>query len=527
MPKEQNTKSEEKPLIDSVSHSEYCGVQDVFDDLYAKSKNGEKFTNLMKYILLKENILLAYKNIKSSKDNHKPGIDKLTINSISKLTANEVVNEVITRFKGTKKIGYKPQPVKRKEILKRNGSIRSLGIPCIWDALIQQCIKQVLEPICEAKFSIHSHGFRPMRTIEHAIADLYKYIQLSNLYQVIEINIDSFFDEVNHSKLIRQLWSLGIRDTKLIYRIKSILKSPIKISNGEMIYPTKGIYQCGILTPLFTNIVLNELDHWIESQWIEHPITKNYKCQVHKSGSLNKTHAYRAMRKTNLKEMYIVRYADDFRILCRTRNQANRTKIAVEKWLKERLKLEVSPDRTKVVNIKRNYLEFLGFKVKVKPKYDKYVVTSHISNEQLKIIRKRLTDQAKKIARPKGNKNEYDYIREYNSMVLSIQDYYRFATDVNIDLNDINRNIMIIFTNRLKGRLAHEGRKLTPFEQARFGASKMIRYIKGSGIPIYPIGFIQNKKPMMLKYGATPYSPEGREKLHCNLLIDENVDSNL
>ena len=110
------------------------------------------------------------------------------------------------------------------------------------------------------------------------------------------------------------------------------------------------------------------------------------------------------MRKTKLKEMYIVRYADDFRIFCRTKTTAERTKIAITQWLKERLKLEVSKEKTRVVNVKRRYSEFLGFKIKVHSKGEKQVVKSHISDKQLKTKKKALVEQVKRIRRPRQDK---------------------------------------------------------------------------------------------------------------------------
>ena len=227
------------------------------------------------------------------------------------------------------------------------------------------------------------------------------------MHYVIEFDIEGFSDNVNHAKLIRQMWTLGIRDKHFLGKILRMLKAPIKLPNGKLIHPQKGTPQGGIISPLLANIVLNELDHWVESNWEENPIVHKY--TITKNG--NKC-GYKAIRKTKLKEMYIVRYADDFRILCRTKTEAERTKIAITQWLKERLKLEVSQDKTRVVNVKHRYFEFLGFKIKVQ------------------------------------------------------QNYYRIATNINLDMRKINRAVMTVITNRLKS-IGINGRKLTQTEQRR------------------------------------------------------------
>ena len=333
--------------VDNIRHSEYYGLQETFDRLYAQSKNGEIFTNLMEIILSRENILLAYRNIKANTGSHTPGTDRQTIRDIGRLTPEEVVDKVRFIVAGSPH-GYRPKPVRRKDIPKPYDPTKSrpLGIPCIWDRLIQQCIKQVMEPICEAKFSNNSFGFRPNRSVEHAIAKTYRLLNLSHLHYVVEFDIKGFFDNVNHSKLVRQIWSMGIRDKHLIYIIRCILKAPIRMPDGSTVQPGQGTPQGGIISPLLANIVLNELDHWVESQWQANPVTRKYSVSINRNGSECLHHGYRAMRNTGLKEMFIIRYADDFRVFCRTKTDAERAKYAVTQWLSDRLKLEVSPEKT-------------------------------------------------------------------------------------------------------------------------------------------------------------------------------------
>ena len=287
-----------------LRHLEYYDLQDCFDNLYAKSKQGEVFTNLMEIISGDDNIRLAYRNIKRNSGSYTGGTDKLNIKDIEKLPAEKIVEIIQRKFRC-----YKPKPVKRVEIPKPNGKMRPLGIPTIIDRLVQQCILQVLEPICEAKFHERSNGFRLNRSAENALAQCYRMIQMQNLHFVVDVDIKGFFDNVNHSKLIRQLWALGIRDKQLICIIKQMLKAPIKMPDGSMVYPTKGTPQGGILSPLLANVVLNELDWWVSSQWENMPTHKEFKIPINNNGTLNRGYAYNIFKnKTSLKEMYISRY---------------------------------------------------------------------------------------------------------------------------------------------------------------------------------------------------------------------------
>lgn len=518
-------KDSSKNVVENIRHSEYYSLQGEFDNLYQRSQNGEIFENLIDIILTRENIMLAYRNIKANKGSQTPGTDKLTMNDISKLSPDEVVEKVKFIMIGSVH-GYRPKPVRRKEIPKPDGSTRPLGIPCIWDRLIQQCIKQVMEPICEAKFSKNSYGFRPNRCVEHAIAETHRLLQRSKLGYVVEFDIKGFFDNVNHSKLIKQIWSLGIHDKKLIFIIKRILKAPIRMPNGETIYPQSGTPQGGIISPILANIVLNELDHWVDSQWLENPIIGNFKTPYNKSGTQIKSNAYKHMRETKLKEMYIIRYADDFRIFCRNYKDAVKAKEAITQWLEQRLKLEVSQSKTRIVNVKHDYMEFLGFKLKLYQKGNGWKVKSHVSDKKLVKVKKELKWQFAKISHAKNKQHEMSIVRRYNSMVLGVQNYYNIATDICKDFREIQYNIDIVAKSRLhiknsrNSKLGNKGRTLTEFEQKTYGASKALKYIKASGEPIYPIGYVKPHPPISKLARVCSYTEEGRKGMHNNLAIN-------
>ncbi len=491
-------------------------MQNCLDKLYAKSKQGDVFTNLVEIISSEENIRLAYRNIKRNSGSQTSGVDKLSIKDIERLSAKKLVEIIQRKLKF-----YKPKPVRRVEIPKPNGKTRPLGIPTIVDRLVQQCILQVLEPICEAKFHERSNGFRPNRSAEHALAQCYKMIQRQNLHFVVDVDIKGFFDNVNHSKLIRQIWALGIQDKQLICIIKEMLKAPVVMPDGSTLYPTKGTPQGGILSPLLANIVLNELDWWISSQWENMPTHNRYYSSVRDSGALDKGSIYRVLRKSSLKEMYIVRYADDFKIFCRKRSDADKVFIAVKQWLKDRLSLEISEEKSKVVNLKKHYSEFLGFKLKAVRKGEKFVVRTHMSDKAVKRETEKLKEQIKAIEYRGNTEDEIRQIYRYNSIVFGVHNYYRYATAINLDCAAIQFRINTVLNNRLKGRLEKRGSVSRKYIAEHYGKSKMLRYI--SGEPLCPNGYVQTKNPMYKKKKICKYTAEGREEIHRNLKFDETV----
>lgn len=389
-----------------LRHAEYYDFQYIQDKLYADSNKGKKFNKLIELIVMPENICLAYRNIKKNKGSYTAGTDGKTINDFEKLSEVQLITLIQRKFEW-----YVPQSVRRVEILKDNGKTRPLGIPTIVDRLIQQCLLQILEPICEAKFHEHSYGFRPNRSQQHAIACVHKNMQLSHLHYVVDIDIKGFFDNVNHGKLLKQLWTMGIRDKKLISIISAMLKAEV----AGIGFPEKGTPQGGIISPLLSNVVLNELDWWLASQWEEIPTQYQFNINLNPNGSLNKGNKYVALRRSNLKEIAFVRYADDFKIFTTSYQNAVKLFHATKNWLKERLGLDISPEKSKVINLKEKYSEFLGFKLKVvkrgkclrgknkgKPKY---VVESHVREESIKKIKAKLDKLIYTIEYPKGNTN--------------------------------------------------------------------------------------------------------------------------
>lgn len=511
-----------------LRHAEYYDFQEIQDKLYADSGKGKTFNHLIETITMPENIRLAYRNIKANKGSHTAGTDKRTISDLEKLSDEQLIAKVQQKFSW-----YVPQSVKRVEIPKDNdpNKKRPLGIPTIMDRLVQQCILQVLEPICEAKFHDHSYGFRPNRSQEHAVAQVCKNMQLSNLHYVVDIDIKGFFDNVNHGKLLKQLWTLGIKDKKLLCIISAMLKAEI----AGIGFPKVGTPQGGIISPLLSNVVLNELDWWLASQWEEFPTRYPYVVNTHKNGSKDRGAQYSMMRRySNLKVISCVRYADDFKIFTNSYQSAMKLFYATKSWLKDRLDLDISVEKSKVINLKEQYSEYLGFKFKVVPKgkykngKPKYVVKSHVKEKAIIKIKAKL----EKLIHDMQYTNQeelyvYETISKYNSFIMGTHNYYSLATMVSKDMRplafSVQKSLKARFRRRIKtAKTVRKNKipvKIPRIIEEMYGDSQQLRFIRGYAVA--PIGYAQFKKPMHRKRIINSYTPEGRAEIHKKL---EKVD---
>jgi group II intron reverse transcriptase/maturase len=500
--------------IINLRYAEYYNQQRIHDNLYQDSLNSHEFRKISNLIIYPDNIKLAFRIMKSNSGSNTPGEDNLTIKDLKKLTEQEIINKIQSMYSN-----YMPRKIRRVYIPKSNGDKRPLGIPSIWDRLLQQCIKNILEPICEAKFHHHSFGFRPNRSCEHAIACLNTKINLSQLFHVVDIDIKSFFDKIDHNKLIKQLWSLGIHDKKLISIIKCMLKAEI-VNEG---FPSEGTPQGSILSPLLANIYLNELDWWISNQWETFKTKINYEyefCYDNGSSGINRSWKYHQLRKTNLKEGYIIRYADDFKIVCRTQDHAKRFYYATRLWLKEQLKLDINEEKSKVIDLTETYSEFLGFKIravkKATKKYgkDAYVAYVNLTDRSINSILKQARTTIRQFKHIKNNEHSLKIVWKWNLQVLGWHNYYKIATHVIKDFSDIHYKLLRLIDNSCKERISKNGNNnlLESYMFKNYKKSKQIRFIDNY-YPMLPIGFVQHKNPMNLRCNICNYTRDGRDKL--------------
>ncbi len=270
---------------------------------------------LLEQILSPANLNQAYKRVRSNRGSG--GIDKMEVESLQDYLVNNKEKLIQSILDGK----YRPNPVRRVEIPKENGKKRELGIPTVVDRVVQQAIMQVLSPIYERQFSSSSYGFRPRRSAHQALNQCKNYITDGYRY-ALDMDLEKFFDMVNQSKLIEVL-SRTVKDGRVISLIHKYLNAGVVIHNK--FEETKvGVPQGGPLSPLLSNIMLNELDRELE----------------------RRGHRF-------------VRYADDLVILCKSKRSADRTLANIVPYIEDKLFLRVNREKTATAYISK--IKFLGY----------------------------------------------------------------------------------------------------------------------------------------------------------------------
>ncbi len=279
------------------------------------SNFNQKGDGLLEQILSPTNLNAAYKQVRQNKGSG--GVDRMDVGSLKDYLVR-AKEELITSIERGK---YRPNPVRRVEIPKENGKRRELGIPTVVDRVIQQSIAQQLSLLYDPGFSPHSFGFRPKRSTHQALGKCRDYITEGYVYAV-DIDLERFFDTVNHSKLTEVL-SRKIKDGRVISLIHKYLNAGV-MNEGKYEETPEGVPQGGPLSPVLSNILLNELDGELERRG-------------HK----------------------FVRYADDMVIFCRSRRSAERTMQNIIPYIEGKLFLKVNRDKSKVAHVRE--VKFLGY----------------------------------------------------------------------------------------------------------------------------------------------------------------------
>jgi len=279
------------------------------------SNNHQRGNGLLEQILSPVNLNTAFRQVRRNKG--AGGVDRMDVGSLKDYLVRGK-DELITSIERGK---YRPNPVRRVEIPKENGKSRGLGIPTVVDRVIQQSIAQQLSLLYEPEFSQHSFGFRPKRSAHQALCKCRDYITEGYKYAV-DIDLERFFDTVNHSKLTEVL-SRKVKDGRVISLIHKYLNAGV-MKEGNYEETPEGVPQGGPLSPVLSNILLNELDKELE----------------------RRGHKY-------------VRYADDMVIFCRSRRSADRTMQNIIPFIEGKLFLKVNRDKSQVAHARG--IKFLGY----------------------------------------------------------------------------------------------------------------------------------------------------------------------
>ncbi len=304
----QMVSAEQKEYAEVSAHSRITENNDIITDFQTDE--------LLVQILQSDNLNKAYKKVKSNKG--AGGVDGMSVDELLTFLKNNQ-KLLVQKLKAGK---YKPNPVRRVEIPKETkGETRKLGVPTVTDRVFQQAITQVLSPIYEEQFSENSYGFRPKRGAHDALKQCQQNVNDGYVY-VVDMDLEKFFDTVCQSKLIEVL-SRTIKDGRVISLIHKYLNAGV-ISNGTFEKTEVGMPQGGPLSPLLSNIMLNELD-------------KELKCRGHR----------------------FVRYADDCMIFCKSKKSAARTLGNIMPYIEGKLFLKVNREKTKVAHISK--VKYLGY----------------------------------------------------------------------------------------------------------------------------------------------------------------------
>jgi len=346
---------------------------------------------LLEMILERNNMTLAWKRVCANKG--APGVDGMRTDQLGKYLEKHWPKIKQALLKGM----YQPLPARRKEIPKPDGGVRLLGIPTVLDRCIQQAVFQTLEQIWEPVFSDSSYGFRPGRSAHDAVIQGKRYMVEGYTY-VVDMDLSKFFDRVNHDRLMSRLAS-RIKDKHVLKLIRLYLKSGVMLE-GVVISAEEGTPQGGPLSPLLSNIVLDELDKELEKRG----------------------HRY-------------VRYADDFRIYCKSLKAAKRVEQSITRFLTVKLRLKINRDKS---DVSRPWLrKFLGFT------YFQMCGQSKIRIHAKSM--KRLKDKVRKLTCRSRGKNLWQVIRDLNRLFRGWWNYFRLS-----EANSFLKGLKIWIMRRLR-----------------------------------------------------------------------------
>lgn len=394
-------------------------LKGTLDFIFSKSKEGRSFNGILEVAFNPITIVTAVHNIKSNKGANTPGIDGDRIDKYLQMGRKELISLVQKAVKY-----YRPKPVRRIFIKKSNGKLRPLGIPSVLDKIIQECIRIIIEPICEAKFYPESFGFRPYRATNHAMKKATTVLNTRTAQKpviAIEGDIEAFFDNINHRILLRKLYRIGICDKRILCIIKQMLKAGY-FYQQELFITELGTIQGGIISPLLANVYLNDAD-WIIGRMYHHPKTDRKEYGVRQK-----------LKSGGTKPKYLIRYCDDWIILTPELDEAQKLLRYLKKYYKHCLKLNLSKEKTLITNLTEKRAKFLGYSLEVSPtrgspgKVSKGLVGKFYPDKE-KVTAKtdKICNEILKLKWMKDTQPMAAKIENINAIITGAAEYYKYA----------------------------------------------------------------------------------------------------
>lgn len=483
-------------------------LKNLLDSLYAQTKTalnqGRKpqFKGLLEYMKSEITILTAIHNIKSNKGSETPGSDGETMREH---ILEQDYPEIVARVQQCL-TWHQPKWIRR-ELIPKPGKTekRKLGIPAIIDRVTQECVKIILEPILEAQFFKHSYGFRPMRDAHMALERTMRIVYDTGYHWMIEGDISKFFDTVNHTKLCKQLYSLGIRDQRVLMIIKAMLKAGIM---DEIKVNPLGTQQGGIISPLLGNVYLHAFDQWVTREWENKQTQHTYATQSKQRDALKK--------RSNLKPAYLVRYADDWILATNSKQNAEKWKQRISNHLRSKLKLSLSEEKTFITNLRETPIHFLGCECNVVKGKSRTGYITRTLPDRIR-LKSKIKELHQKMNTLKHCRNKETLIHEMNiinATIRGIIQYYQCTTWVNIILSKYAHNLKW----KAKMILKKYGGIWLPANEVNNLVSVHADYTLGiptvtykhAKIGITSLAFCKWKKTQLKNPEETPFTKEGR-----------------
>ena len=494
------------------------------DDFYKTAREGFMKGELVGFKDLKEiafcdaNIITAIHKLKANRGSKTPGVDKEVIREN---ILEEEYEEVIRKVKEVVE-HYTPHPIKRVYIPKTGTTtaLRPLGIPCIIDRIVQECIRNVIEPILEAQFFDHSYGFRPLRNAHQAYERVCDIIHHTGHHWVIEGDITKCFDTVNHNTLLGALYHMGIQDRRILQMIKAMLRAGVM---NEIHQNDIGTAQGGIISPLLANVYLNKLDDFITREWEEKKLKKvsrYYKSGKNKGKKSSGIITTLRRSAPAMKPAFLVRYADDWIVVTSTLENAKKLKKRISLFLKTHLRLELSDKKTRITNVKKKAIKFLGFQIRARAGKSKsgIIMQGKPDEERFAVKVQELKKSIHDFKKSGSMDSLIHKINLYNCKVRGILNYYKVASRISHTVKKASYELSgLIYKalSRYKSTKvdwipAKATRNLTEIHKERNQVVVALKY-KDFWIGVTRLNFVRwtaerRKNPM-----ETIYSAEGRE----------------